>query len=312
MNILVTGGAGLLLAQGHSVLVLDDFSTGSRSNLPRSRKSLGVKKGSILDTKSLGPLVKDCDLIFHLAAVVGVKLAFSRPITSLNTNIDGTRNVLQLATLYGKKVVFTSSSEVYGNGGSRKRLKETDTLSLGSPGTSLRWGYGASKLAGEFLALGHHKHCGLPVVVTRLFNTVGPRQSSAYGMVLPTFVDQALAGSPITVYGTGKQERSFTCVSEVAQAIYQLALEEKAVGGIYNIASCNKTSILELAQTVKDVTGSASEIVFVPYEEAYGKGFADIVSRSANVVKLHSLLKWAPSIGLEDIIRRIIRWRSCS
>lgn len=320
MKVLVTGGAGfigshlveLLLKHGDEVIVYDDFSTGSEDNLPGVGAGEGnfwINRHSILDEEALGWSMTGCDQVYHLAAVAGVKEAFDHPLRTLTINIQGTHNVLKVADRLRKKVLVVSSSEVYGYGNEDKfLLEEKDKNIIGSPVSSLRWGYGVSKLVDEFLALSYQKETGLPVVVARPFNVIGPRQRGRYGMVLPRFIKQALNNEPLTVYGDGEQTRSFAYVTEVANAFYDLMNCDKAVGQAVNVAGSEETSIKDLAKLVKEITGSESEITFVPYEKAYGKDFDDARRRFASVGRLEALIGYAPRMDLTEMIRMTVEW----
>lgn len=316
-KILITGGAGFigshlaeeLLARGEEVYVLDDLSTGNLENIldikdnPRFHFILG----SILEKAELEELVRQCNEIYHLAAAVGVKLVYENPVYTINVNVKGTENVLNAALKYAKKVFLASTSEVYGKDvrANQKKFKETDDLSLG---TSLRWCYGCSKALDEYLALAYHKKMGLPVVVGRFFNTVGPRQTGAYGMVLPRLVRQALLGQPMTVYGDGRQVRSFSWVKDVVRAAIELMDCPQAVGEIINIGSEEGVSILELARRIKEKTHSSSEIVFIPYHLAYGPDFEDIIFRVPDTSRLRHLINFVPSLNLDQILDQVIAY----
>lgn len=314
-KILITGGAGFigshlaeeLLARGEEVYVLDDLSTGSLENIldfkdnPRFHFILG----SILEKAELEELVRFCDEIYHLAAVVGVKLVYENPVYTINVNIKGTENVLNAALKFAKKVFIASTSEVYGKDIKADRLKfrETDDLSLG---TSLRWCYACSKALDEYLALAYYKKMGLPLVIGRFFNTVGPRQTGAYGMVLPRLVRQALLGQPMTVYGDGNQVRSFSWVKDVVKASISLMECPQATGEIVNIGSEEGIKIIDLAKKIKEKTGSSSEIIFIPYHQAYGPEFEDIIYRVPDISRLCQLINFIPSFNLDQILDQVI------
>jgi len=316
MRALITGGAGFigshlaeaLLAEGEEVTIIDDLSTGRLDNVqhlvdnPRFRYVIE----SVLNETVMDLLVSDCDIIYHLAAAVGVEMVVDEPLQTLQTNLLGTEMVLRLADRHHKKVLLSSTSEVYGKN-EKVPFKEEDDILLG-PTTRIRWCYAASKAVDEFLALAYHRERGLPVVIVRLFNTVGPRQTGRYGMVIPRFVRQALAGEPITVYGDGQQTRCFADVADVVRAIIALARHPEAVGQVFNIGSTEEIAILELARRVKRLTGSSSEIVFVPYEQAYGEGFEDMRRRVPDLSKISRLIGYRPEIGLEETIRRVIAY----
>ena len=307
---LVTGGAGFigshlvahLLGQGRSVTVLDDLSTGSFDNIapfvghPRFRFAID----SITSEAVLDRLASEAGTIVHLAAAVGVKLIVEEPVRTIETNVLGTELLLRAARRYRAKVVLASTSEVYGKG-ARVPFSEDDDLLLG-PSSKCRWGYAASKLLDEFLALAYAREHGLQVLVLRFFNTVGPGQTGRYGMVLPRFVGQALAGEDLTVYGDGSQRRCFCDVRDVVPAVAGLAEHPQAVGKVFNVGSDQEISIRELAERVLRRTGSASRIQLVPYGEAYGPGFEDLQRRLPDCTRLRHLLGWAPAYGLDETI----------
>ena len=313
MRILVTGGAGFigshlserLLKDGHQVTVLDSASTGRLSNLNGVIDSpqFQVIEGSILDSSVLNPLVKDVDYVFHLAAAVGVFNIVKNPLVSLLTNIRGTENVLEAAYGSNTPVFLTSSSEVYGKNVSDS-LKESDDRILGSPVT-LRWSYSEAKAIDESLAYAYYIEKQLETRIVRFFNTVGPRQLGAYGMVVPRFVKAALAHEPITIYGDGKQTRCFAHVYDVVDAVIAVAFASNTVGKVINIGNNVEISINGLAQKIIDETGSKSEIVYVPYEEAYGDGFEDMERRVPNINLINELVGWKPKRDLSTIIADI-------
>ncbi len=321
MKYLITGGAGFigshladhLLARGHSVCAFDNLSTGQVENvrhlLDDARFELVV--GNVLDTEALAPHVADCDQVIHLAAAVGVRLIMERPVETIRTNVQGTDSVLQVASRYGCKILVASTSEVYGKrmdaDSSVERLGEEDDWTLG-PTSRRRWAYACSKALDEFLAMGYRDEVGLPVVVTRFFNVVGPRQTGRYGMVIPTFVQQALRGAPIRVFGDGRQTRCFTYVGDAVRALCTLMEAPEAEGEIFNIGSSEEISIQALAERVRALTGSASEIVRVPYEEAYGPGFEDMRRRTPDVRKLQRTVGFAPTHDIDDILHEVIRF----
>jgi UDP-glucose 4-epimerase len=316
MRCLITGGAGfigshvldVLVARGDSVLVLDDLSTGRRENIEHALGSNLVElvDGSILD----GDLVDDCmrsvDACLHLAAAVGVQLVVSRPLESLRRNVHGNDIVISTAARRGRPLLFTSTSEVYGKC-SAGALSEASDRILG-PISRLRWSYATSKEFGEALAYSFAKEQGSHMVVTRLFNTVGPRQTGAYGMVLPRFVRQALAGHDLTVYGNGTQSRCFAHVLDVAQAIVLLLDEERAAGRAFNIGATVETAIIELARRVIERTGSDSTIRLVPYEEAYDDGFEELGRRKPDTTALRELTGWTPTRSVDDAIDDVIAY----
>jgi UDP-glucose 4-epimerase len=314
MKALLTGGAGFvgshladaLLAQGHQVSIIDDLSTGAMANIAHLKDCPGFDYviDTIMNEPRLAELVDRADVVFHLAAAVGVKLIVEVPVRTIETNVHGTEVVLKHASKKGKLVVVFSTSEVYGKS-TEVPFREDSSLVIGAT-TKHRWAYACSKAIDEFLALAYHKERRLPVIIVRLFNTVGPRQTGRYGMVIPTFVQQALTGQPITVYGTGEQARSFTDVGDVVGALVRLVEEPRAVGHVYNIGHSEEVTILELARQVKAMTGSASEIVRIPYDEAYEAGFEDMPRRVPDLTKIRELIGYAPTLGLEDILRRVI------
>ena len=314
MIALITGGAGFvgshlaeqLLAGGHEVLVLDNLSTGSIDNIThlKSNPSFSYVIDSVTNEPLLAEMIDRSDVVFHLAAAVGVKLIVEQPVHTLETNVHGTEVVLKHANKKKKLVFIASTSEVYGKS-TDVPFREAADLVLG-PTAKHRWAYACSKLIDEFLALAYWKEKKLPVVIVRLFNTVGPRQTGQYGMVLPTFVRQALAAQPITVFGDGTQSRSFTYVGDVVEALIKLAQEPKAVGDVFNIGNTDEVTIRELAERVKSMTKSSSPIQNVPYDVAYEAGFEDMPRRVPDISKIQSLIGFAPKLGLDDIIRSVI------
>ena len=313
MRIWVTGGAGFigshlcerLITDGHHVTVLDSASTGRLSNLSGVVESpkIQVIEGSILDTNVLNPLIKNADYVFHLAAAVGVFNIVNNPLASLLTNIRGTENVLEAASSSNTPVFLTSSSEVYGKNVSDS-LKESDDRILGSPVT-LRWSYSEAKAIDESLAYAYHVEKQLETRIVRFFNTVGPRQLGAYGMVVPRFVKAALANEPITIYGDGKQTRCFAHVYDVIDAVIAVAFASNTIGKVINIGNNMEISINGLAQKIIDETESKSEIVYVPYVEAYGDGFEDMERRVPNIELINELVGWKPKRDLSTIIADI-------
>ena len=326
-RILVTGGAGFIGSQlasnlldlGHHVTVIDDLSTGDIENLAnlRSHPRFRYTIDSILNLPVLDRLARESDLIFHLAAAVGVKLIVDRPVHTIETNYRGTEAVLKAAEATGAKVLLASSSEVYGKG-LQAPFNEQDDVVLG-PTARSRWSYAASKMLSEFLALAYAREKGLPVVIFRLFNTVGPRQTGRYGMVVPRFVEQALNSEPLTVYGDGAQTRCFLHVEDAVRALLGLAAAPEAIGGVFNIGSEEEVSILDLAKTVirlvrarrldfreKPGLKSREEIVFVPYEQAYAEGFDDMRRRVPDISKIRELTGWSPRRSLQDILEDVI------
>jgi UDP-glucose 4-epimerase len=313
MHVLVTGGAGFigshlceaLIKAGHKVTAIDNFSTGRASNLRNLEGASGFSliEGSILEAQALTPLINEADYVFHLAAAVGVFNIVNYPLASLLTNIRGTENVLEAALATATPVFLTSSSEVYGKNVSDS-LKESDDRVLGSP-TTLRWSYSEAKAIDESLAYAYFVEKKLETRTVRFFNTVGPRQLGAYGMVVPRFVKSALANEPITVYGDGKQTRCFAHVYDVIDAVIAIAFASNTVGKVINIGNDSEISINGLAQRVIAETGSKSEIVYVPYEEAYGDGFEDMERRVPNIELINQLVGWKPNRDLSTMIADI-------
>jgi len=311
---LVTGGAGFigshladaLLARGERVVALDNLSTGRLENLAAAvlEPDFLFMHGSVLDELMVDELVRDCDVVVHLAAAVGVKLVMEHPLRSFTTNIRGTAVVMEAAHRYRRPVLLASTSEIYGKNGAGP-LAETHDRVLGSPSVT-RWAYSTAKAVDEVLAYAYHRERGLPTTVVRLFNTVGPRQSPAYGMVIPRFVRQALAGEPLTVYGDGHQTRCFGHVSDAVAAILGLLGRGEAVGDVFNVGSQEEVSILELARRVVSRTDGSSPLRMVPYDEAYGDGFEDMARRVPDTSKLRGLLGWAPTWGLDAILDEMI------
>jgi UDP-glucose 4-epimerase len=313
-RVLVTGGAGFigshlceaLLQRGDEVWVIDDLSTGRVDNIAhlQDNKAFHFEVGSILDCAQLEALVKRVDLIFHLAAVVGVQKIIEMPVDTIEINVLGSHNVLNLAARYRKLCLIASTSEVYGKSTKHPFTEEDDAVY--GPTTKSRWSYACSKAIDEFLALAYHNAQGLPVVIARLFNTTGPRQTGRYGMVLPRFVDQALRGEPITVFGNGHQRRCFADVSDVVRALQQLADHPAAIGQVFNVGNPEEISIGELAKLVRKLTGGDSEIRFIPYDEAYQPGFEDMHRRVPNIAKISKLVGYKPEVRLREIVTRII------
>jgi UDP-glucose 4-epimerase len=311
---LVTGGAGFigshltdrLLERGDKVVVLDNLSTGRLSNLSRAAESgdFDFVEGSVLDTEVVDRLVRDCDIVVHLAAAVGVKLIVERPLESLTTNIRGSENVIEACERYGRRILLASTSEIYGKNAS-DALTETSDRILGSP-TVVRWAYSTAKAVDEILAYAYHKERNLATTVVRLFNTVGPRQSPAYGMVMPRLVGQAVRGEPVTVYGDGEQTRCFCHVSDVVEALVGLLGSEAAIGEVFNVGSPEEISIRELAERVITGAGSASEVRLIPYDIAYESGFEDMRRRVPDTTKIRELTGWTPTHRLADIIDEMV------
>ena len=312
---LVTGGAGFigshlverLLAAGARVTVLDDLSTGRLENLAavREHPALAFERGTVMDRAHVAALVARADVVAHLAAAVGVQLIVDEPVRTLETNIHGTEVVLHECGRRNTPVFLASSSEVYGKG-SRCPFREDDDVLLGAT-TRSRWSYAASKMVDEFLAISWHRQSGLPVRIGRFFNTVGPRQVGQYGMVVPRFVGQALDGGPITVYGDGRQSRTFGDVHEVVRAVIALMETPASAGRVYNVGGVEEVSILDLARRVRAIVDPAVEIVHVPYEEAYGAGFEDMDRRVPDTTRLREAVGFAPARGLDDILRDTVR-----
>lgn len=314
MKVCVTGGAGFigshlaerLLARGDQVLVLDDLSTGSMDNLAGcvGRPGFEYRIGSATDVPLVAELVDRCDVTVHLAAAVGVRLIVERPVHTIETNVRATEVVLGAAAKKGKLVVVASTSEVYGKG-LRIPFREEDDLTLG-PTTHSRWAYACSKALDEWLALAYWREKQVPVIVTRFFNTVGPRQTGRYGMVLPTFAAQALRDEPITVYGDGTQSRCFGHVQDAVEATLRLIGTPAAVGEVFNVGSDREVTMLQLAEMVRAAAESRSEIRLVPYAEAYAAGFEDMQRRVPDVSKLERVVGYRPRTSLEEIIADVV------
>lgn len=320
MKVLITGGAGFIgshlaeayLKRGDDVYIIDDLSTGSLDNIKflqeekRYNNHLFVTVDSIFNHDKLLELVGICDIVFHLAAAVGVRYILEHPLETIIANIDGTKVVLELCNKFKKKVLITSSSEVYGKQ-TNDSLAETDDVVYG-PSCKSRWSYAASKLLDEFLALAYYRTKGLNTIIVRLFNTVGPRQTGAYGMVIPRFVSQALKGGPITVYGNGKQTRTFTYVKDVVDALIRLMEVPGAVGEVFNIGGNEEISIKELALKIKKMANSDSEIRYIPYDEAFEKNFEDMKRRVPSLEKIKGLIGFEPKTDLDSILKSVIEW----
>lgn len=314
MRYLITGGAGFigshlaeaLLGAGHQVTAIDDLSTGRMQNLVAlaSHDDFQLVVETITNTTVMDRLVSECDLIVHLAAAVGVELIVRSPVHTIETNVMGTETVLRTARRYRKKTLIASTSEIYGKL-NNVPFKEGDDSLIGAT-THHRWAYATSKALDEFLALAYHKEKGLPVVVFRLFNTIGPRQRGRYGMVVPRFVRQALLGADITVYGDGQQSRCFCDVRDVVPALMDLAVEARAEGRVFNVGKEAEITILDLARKVKEMTKSQSSIILVPYEQATQEGFEDMRRRVPDIGRINELLGWEPDISLEESIEDII------
>lgn len=314
MHVLITGGAGFigshlaeaLLERGDDVFVIDNLSTGSIDNIAhlKGEARFGYTVDRVENEPLLAELIDRADVVVHLAAAVGVKLIVEQPVHTIETNVHGTEVVLKLANKKKKLVVIASTSEVYGKSTSVPFTEDAD-LVLG-PTSKHRWAYACSKLIDEFLALAYWKERKLPVIVVRLFNTVGPRQTGQYGMVIPSFVRQALAGHPITVFGDGTQSRSFTYVGDVVRALIALIGEPKAIGQVFNIGNGYEITIGDLAEKVKKLTGSNSEIVRIPYDQAYESGFEDMPRRVPDITKINALVGYRPTVELDEILDRVI------
>jgi UDP-glucose 4-epimerase len=310
----ITGGAGFvgshladrLLQQGHEVSVLDNLATGSIDNIAHLKSTPGFSY--VIDTVTNEPLLAEMidrsDVVFHLAAAVGVKLIVEQPVHTIETNVHGTEVVLKHANKKKKLVFIASTSEVYGKSADVP-FREGQDLVLGATDKH-RWAYACSKLIDEFLALAYWKERKLPVVIVRLFNTVGPRQTGQYGMVLPTFVRQALSGNPITVFGDGTQSRSFTYVGDVVDALMRLAEEPRAIGQVFNIGNIGEVSMMELAEKVKTMTRSSSPIQIIPYDQAYEAGFEDMPRRVPDISKIREMIGYEPKLDLDQIIHTVI------
>jgi UDP-glucose 4-epimerase len=314
MRTLITGGAGFigshlaeaLLARGDEVAIIDDLSTGAIENVEhlKGRPGFHYAIDSVSNEPLLAELLDRCDVVFHLAAAVGVRLIIEAPTRTIETNVGGTEIVLKHAAKKRKTVVVASTSEVYGKSASVPFREDAD-LVLG-PTSKSRWAYACSKMLDEFLGLAYHAEKKVPVVIVRLFNTIGPRQTGRYGMVVPRFVAQALAGEPITVYGDGTQSRSFTYVGDVVRALIALADEPRAVGEVFNIGNGEEITIRELAERIRTMTSSESPIVTIPYDVAYERGFEDMPRRVPDIGKIRALVGYEPRIGLHDMLSEII------
>ena len=322
MNALITGGAGFigsylsesLLNQGNSVNIVDDLSTGQIENIAHLQEHARFRyiNGSIVDEPLMNDLVKECDVIFHLAAAVGVHLILQDPVRVIETNVLGTHTVLKMANRYDKKVLVASTSEIYGKN-NQMPFREDDDRILG-PTTKSRWSYSTSKAVDEVLGLAYHKQLGLPVVIFRLFNTIGPRQSRMYGMVVPRFVDQALKSEPLSVYGDGQQSRCFCDVTDTVRGIISLAESPDAVGQVFNIGSSDEVTMLELAHRVIRVVDPtdtrediSDRISLIPYDQAYEEGFEDMRRRVPDTSKIKSLTSWQPRVQLDETLYSIAR-----
>jgi UDP-glucose 4-epimerase len=316
LRALITGGAGFigshlaeaLLDEGHEVDIIDNLSTGSIRNVGHLKSH--PKFTYVIDTLTNEPLLAELvdrnDVIFHFAAAVGVKLIVEEPVHTIETNVHGTEVVLKHANKKKKKVIIASTSEVYGKNLDVPFREDAD-LVMG-PTMKHRWAYACSKAIDEFLALAYYKERKLPVIIVRFFNTVGPRQTGQYGMVLPSFVRQALANEPITVFGDGTQSRSFTYIGDVVGCLMKLVKEPRAVGQVFNIGNKEEVTILKLAEMVRELTASSSKIVFIPYDKAYEAGFEDMPRRVPDLTKVHQLTGYEPKVQLNEIIMRVIEY----
>jgi UDP-glucose 4-epimerase len=317
MKILVTGGAGFigshlsdkLVAEGHEVTVIDDLSTGSIHNLQQvsGAKNFRLVVDDMLNAQTLSPLVQETDLIYHLAAAVGVKLIVNQPVRTIETNIRGSERLFSFANKWRKPVVFASTSEIYGKN-DKVPFKEEDDMVFG-PTSRSRWSYGCSKAIDEFLGLSYFRETNLPVILVRLFNTVGPRQSGQYGMVIPTFVEQALKNEPITVYGDGEQSRSFGHVHDVIRALIDLPRYHQAWGEVFNLGNPQEIKIIDLAKRIKEFCESNSEIRFLSYDDAYEAGFEDMKRRVPDISKIERFIGFQPEINTDQIIRDVIEYK---
>jgi UDP-glucose 4-epimerase len=314
MRILITGGAGFigshlsdaLLAAGHQVFVLDDLSTGSIDNIAhlKGRPGFHYTIDTVFNDSLVAEHVDRADVVFHLAAAVGVKLIVQEPVHTIETNVHGTEVILRHAAKKKKLVFIASTSEVYGKSTSVPFREDAD-LVMGAT-TRHRWAYACSKALDEFLALAYWKEKKLPTIICRFFNTVGPRQTGQYGMVVPTFAKQAITGEPITVFGDGTQSRSFTYVGDVVGALLKLMVEPKAIGQVFNLGNNEEVSIRSLAERIKEHTGSSSPIRIIPYEQAYEAGFEDMPRRVPDLTKIRELIGYEPKVGLDEIIRLVV------
>jgi len=314
MKILVTGGAGFigshlceeLIRRGDDVMTIDNLSTGRLENIEAiiSHPRFKLTVDSVKNQKTMTTLIQEVDQIYHLAAAVGVRLIMDRPLETIETNVQGTEVVLNVANRFKKKVLLASTSEIYGNH-VEHTLQENDNRLLG-PVQHRRWAYACSKTLDEFLAFAYSVEKKLPVVVARLFNTVGPRQTGQYGMVVPNFVQAALLGRPIQVYGTGSQSRSFSHVSDTVSALIGLMNEPKAVGDVFNVGHGEEVTISDLAKKIKEMTNSTSPIEYVSYEQAYGEGFEDMQRRIPNIEKIQALIGYKPNLTLEEILKSVV------
>jgi UDP-glucose 4-epimerase len=319
MKALVTGGAGFigshlterLLKDGNSVAVIDNLSTGSIKNIEafRNLREFTFTEGDIRDAKLMEDLTERCDVIYHLAAAVGVQLIADKPVHTIETNIGGTETVLNVANKFGRKILIASSSEVYGKN-EAVPFREDDDIVLGSTSLS-RWSYACSKAIDEFLGLAFYQQYGLEVIIGRFFNTIGPRQTGRYGMVVPRFVQWALKGEPVSIYGTGQQRRCFCYVADLVEAIIGLMNCEQAAGKVFNIGSTEEITIESLADKIIEMTASKSKKEFVPYDIAYGRPIEDIMRRLPSIARIKEAIGWEPKTPLTDTLRMIIEEKRC-
>jgi UDP-glucose 4-epimerase len=316
MRALITGGSGFigshlaeaLLGKGHYVTAVDNFATGRLENIAHltEHPMFRFVYESVTNETVMDRLVSESDVIFHLAAAVGVELIVKDPVWTIETNLEGTEVALRLARRYRKKLLLASTSEVYGKSTDIPFREDSDRVM--GPTTKSRWSYAESKAIDEFLALAYHKQFGVPVVICRFFNTVGPRQTGSYGMVIPRMVQKALAGLPIAVHGDGNQTRCFCNVKDAVRAVLALSHENSAIGEIFNVGSQEEVTIRQLAERVKARTSSASEIVYIPYEQAYEKGFEDMYRRVPSIEKIRAAVGWQPTLSLDQTLDEVIAY----
>lgn len=320
MKVLITGGAGFIgshlaekyLEMGYEVYIIDDLSTGTLENIKHLQEvqnykdRLFVVVDTILNHEAMLELIGICDIVIHMAAAVGVQYILDNPLSSIITNIQGTEKVLELCNKFKKKVLIASTSEVYGKH-THAPLIETDNIIYGPP-TKFRWSYAAAKLMDEFTALAYYRTKKLPIIIVRLFNTVGPKQTGRYGMVIPRFVQQAIRNEPITVYGDGAQTRTFTYVRDAVEAIIKLMECNGSIGEVINIGGIEEVNIKSLAELVKDAVSSKSQIKFIPYDEVYTKDFEDMQRRVPSIEKLNRLIGWKPATNLEYIVKKVVEY----
>lgn len=316
MRVLITGGAGFIgshLADyywnnGDEVWVIDNLSTGSLDNINhlRGKERFELAIENVLNTDKLLEYIGTVDVVFHMAAAVGVQYILDNPLSSIETNIQGTENVLKYCNKFRKKVVLASSSEVYGKS-DRQPYSETDDVTYGNS-TTWRWSYAAAKLIDEFMGIAYHRNKHLPVTIVRLFNTVGPRQTGRYGMVIPRFVEQALQNKPITVYGDGNQSRTFTYVTDVVKCLVKLIDLPESEGEVFNLGGCEEITIVQLAHKIRDLVSSKSEIRLIPYNEAMGPDFEDMTRRVPDMTKLNKLLGFVPTTSIDEILNNVIEY----